>query len=85
MATAPVRVLVVDDYEPWRCHLCLMLARQPRIQVIAEVIDGLEAVQQAQELRPDVILLDIGLPFLNGIETARRIRKLSPQSKVLFY
>ena len=46
--------------------------------------DGLEAVQRAEELQPDLILLDIGLPGLNGIEAARRIRKLSPQSKILF-
>ena len=51
---------------------------------MGEVTDGLEAVQKAQELQPDLILLDIGLPRLNGIEAARRIRKLSPKSKVLF-
>jgi len=46
--------------------------------------DGLEAVQKAKELQPDLILLDIGLPSLNGIEVARQIRKLSPESKILF-
>ena len=46
--------------------------------------DGLEAVQKAQELKPDLIVLDIGLPKLNGIEAAQRIRRLSPQSKILF-
>ena len=76
--------MVVDDYEPWRRHICSVLKIQTEIQVIAQVLDGLEAVQKAQELRPDLILLDIGLPTLNGIEAARRIRELSPQSKVLF-
>jgi DNA-binding NarL/FixJ family response regulator len=47
--------------------------------------DGLQAVQQAEELRPDLILLDLGLPILNGIEAARRIRELSPNSKILFF
>src|SRR5215467_3576874 len=76
--------MVVDDYDAWRRHICSLLTTQPEIQVIAEVSDGMEAVQKAQELRPDVVLLDIGLPLLNGIEVARRIRCLSPHSKVLF-
>src|SRR5262245_12782229 len=84
MATSSVRVLVVDDYEPWRRHIRSVLKTQPEIQVIAEVPDGLEAGQRTQELRPDLILLDIGLPSLNGIEAARRILKLSHQSKILF-
>ena len=54
------------------------------MQVVCEVSDGLEAVQKAEELKPDLILLDIGLPTLNGIEAARQIRKLAPESKILF-
>ena len=54
------------------------------LQVICEVSDGPEAVQKAEELRPDLILLDIGLPKLNGIEAARQIRLLSPNSKIIF-
>jgi len=79
-----VRVLVVDDFEPWRRFVCLMLGKLPELQDICEVSDGLEAVQKAEELKPDLILLDIGLPTLNGIEAARRIRKLAPESKILF-
>jgi len=78
------RVLVVDDYEPWRRYACSMLKSQPELQVIGEVSDGLVAVQKAQELQPDLILLDLGLPSLNGIEAARRICKCAPHAKVLF-
>ncbi len=78
------RVLVVDDYEPFRRFVCSTLAKKPELQIVAEASDGLEAVHKAEELRPDLIVLDIGLPTLNGIEAARRIRKLSPESKVLF-
>ena len=79
-----VRVLVVDDFLPFRQFVCSMLQRRPELHVICEASDGLEAVQQAQELRPDLILLDIGLPTLNGIEAARLIRGLAPKSKILF-
>jgi DNA-binding NarL/FixJ family response regulator len=84
MQRATIRVLIVDDYEPWRRFVRLTLLVNEKLQVIGEISDGLEAVQQAAELQPDLILLDIGLPSLNGIEAARRIRDLSPTSKILF-
>jgi DNA-binding NarL/FixJ family response regulator len=61
-----------------------MLAQRPDLQIVCEASDGLEAVKSAEELQPDLIVLDIGLPGLHGIEAARRIRKLSPNSKILF-
>jgi DNA-binding NarL/FixJ family response regulator len=79
-----VRILVVDDLEPWRRFVSSTLEAQPDMQIVSGVCDGLEAVQKAQELRPDLIVLDIGLPKLNGIEAARQIRKLVPNSKILF-
>jgi DNA-binding NarL/FixJ family response regulator len=79
-----VRVLVVEDYVPFRRFVRSTLEKRPDWQIVCEVSDGLEAVQQVEELRPDLILLDVGLPSLNGIEVARRIRKLSPKSKVIF-
>jgi len=79
-----IRILVADDYKGWRRQACLLLQAHPELQVISEASDGLEAVQKAEEFRPDLILLDIGLPRLNGLEAARRIRKLAPESKILF-
>ena len=81
---SPIRVLVVDDHEPFRRFACSTLGKRPNLEMIGEASDGLEAVRKAEELRPDLIVLDIGLPSLNGIEAARRIRKLSPSSKILF-
>jgi DNA-binding NarL/FixJ family response regulator len=83
-SVTPVRVLVVDDYEPFRRFVCSTIEKQPHLQVIGESADGLEAVQKAVELHPELIVLDIGLPRLNGIEAARRIRKLCPECKILF-
>ena len=79
-----VRILVVDDFEPWRREVCTMLQRRPEFRVVAEVADGLEAVQKTQELKPDLILLDIGLPRLNGIEVAKRIRQIAPNAGIIF-
>jgi DNA-binding NarL/FixJ family response regulator len=75
---------VADDFEPWRRFVMVTLHKHAQFSVIAEVSDGLEAVQQAQQLQPDLIVLDIGLPTLNGIEAARQIRQLSPSSKIVF-
>jgi DNA-binding NarL/FixJ family response regulator len=77
-------VLVVEDYEPFRRFVCSTLSKKTELQVICEASDGLEAVRKAEELRPDLVLLDVGLPTLNGIEAARLIRKLSPESRILF-
>ena len=84
LATPSIRILVVDDYEPWRQKICSMLQTRPELRVVAEVGDGLAAVQAAEELKPDLILLDIGLPKLNGIQAALQIQQVSPKSKILF-
>jgi DNA-binding NarL/FixJ family response regulator len=79
-----VRVLIVEDFLPFRQFIFSTLGKMRDLQVICEVSDGLEAVRQAEELKPDLILLDIGLPTISGIEAARRIRKLAPESKIIF-
>jgi DNA-binding NarL/FixJ family response regulator len=84
MSSSTVRVLVVDDYEPFRRLVCSTLEKRSDLRVVGEAADGLEAVQKAEELQPDLIVLDIGLPTLNGMEAARRIRKLAPESKIIF-
>jgi DNA-binding NarL/FixJ family response regulator len=78
------RILIVEDFPHFRKFICSTLAERLDLRVVAEASDGLEAVQKAVELKPDLILLDIGLPTMNGIEAARQIRKLSPESKIVF-
>jgi len=81
---SPMRVLVVEDFAPFLQVVRSTLAERPNVQVIGEVADGLEGVRKAELLEPDLVLLDIGLPMLNGIEAARQIRKLAPESKIIF-
>src|SRR5215475_9205884 len=84
MASALIRILVAEDYEPFRRFLCSTLQSGTELHVICDVADGLEAVQNARKLQPDLVLLDIGLPTLSGIEAARQIRVVSPNCKLLF-
>lgn len=74
----------MDDFEPYRTVITSLLAGHARFQVICEASDGLEAEEKAKQLAPDLILMDIGLPKLNGLEAARRIRELLPTSKIVF-
>ena len=81
---SPIRILVADDFEDWRRQVRLLFQARPQWQIITEVSDGSEAVQKAADLKPDLIVLDISLPKLNGIEAARQIRQFSPNSRVVF-
>ncbi|HEY6968097.1 MAG TPA: response regulator transcription factor [Candidatus Angelobacter sp.] len=84
MTLSFIRVLVVEDAQPFQKFIYLALLNRPELRVIAWALDGLEGVQKAEELQPDLILLDLGLPKLNGIKAAREIRKVSPRSIILF-
>jgi len=84
MTALTLRVLVVDDFQPFRRFVCSALRQKPEFEFIHEASDGLEAIHKAKELQPDLILLDIGLPALNGIAAARQIRELAARSKILF-
>jgi DNA-binding NarL/FixJ family response regulator len=83
-AMPPSRIMVVDDFKDWRLKVCSILEQSEEFLVVGEASDGAEAVQKAQKLQPDLIVLDVGLPKLNGIEAAPRMSELSPRSKILF-
>jgi DNA-binding NarL/FixJ family response regulator len=79
-----IRVLVVDDHEPWRRLVISELLKKPECEIVGEVDDGLEGVDAAARLAPDLILLDVGLPSITGIEVARRILAIVSGIKILF-
>jgi DNA-binding NarL/FixJ family response regulator len=78
-----IRILIVEDFEHFRKLLTSILKQRADLSIVAEASDGVEAVREAQRWRPDLILLDIGLPKLNGIEVARQVRKFLPACKIL--
>jgi DNA-binding NarL/FixJ family response regulator len=79
-----IRVLVVDDFEPFQDFVCSTLEKKSQFQVICKAQDGLEAVRLARKLKPDLIVIDVGLPKVHGIEAIRQIREDLPKSIVLF-
>jgi len=85
LAPSSIQVMVVEDFQPFRQFICSKLEQRSQLQLVCEVFDGLEAVQKAIQLMPHLILLDIGLPTLNGIEAARRILEHSPESRIIFW
>jgi DNA-binding NarL/FixJ family response regulator len=80
---APLRILVADDHQVVRTGLRALLESKAGWQVCAEAANGREAVEKAGELQPDVAILDIGMPLLNGVDATRQIRKVSPLTEVL--
>jgi DNA-binding response OmpR family regulator len=78
------RVLVVEDHTWWRGYICSALEQASRWEVVGAVSDGIEAVQKARDLKPDLILLDIGLPSQDGLQAARQILAHDPSSRILF-
>ncbi len=81
-----MKILIVDDYNEWRRKVRQLLRGLPesQSQVIFEASDGLEAVQKAEELKPNLVVIDISLPKLDGIKAARQICQHSPTSKIIF-
>lgn len=78
------QIVVVDDYKPWRNFISSVLMKHIESCVIREAADGLEAVQFAADLKPDLVTMDLGLPKLNGIEAAKQILNQYPETKILF-
>jgi DNA-binding NarL/FixJ family response regulator len=76
--------MIVDDFREWRMRLRSILELIPGFKVVAEAANGLEAIEKAGRLLPEIVFLDIGMPLLNGIEAAPRILRASPRSKVIF-
>ena len=79
-----IRTLLVDDFYPFRRYMCSTLRKRTDLHVIGEAADGLQAVKLAQQLFPDLVLMDVGLPRLNGIDAAREIRTVCPDAKIVF-
>lgn len=79
-----VSILLVEDFESWRHFVSSTLKHNPKLRIVGEVSDGLKAVRRAQELQPDLIVLDIGLPGLNGMDAARQMHQVAPNSRILF-
>jgi DNA-binding NarL/FixJ family response regulator len=79
-----VQILIVEDFEPYRAYVTSLLNENAGLRIVCEAGDGLQGVEKAQELRPDLILMDVGLPGLNGIEAARQILNVIPEAKIIF-
>lgn len=82
--TVAIRILLVDGFNPFRTLVSSILKEQPGYEIVGEVADGPEAIHRALEVKPDLVVLAIDLPRLNGVEVARQIRCCCPDSKILF-
>ena len=79
------RILVADDHEVVRRGLCAILGSYPGWEICGEAADGREAVEKTDQLKPDIVILDIGMPRLNGLDATRQILHNNPQQQVLIF
>ena len=84
METSSFRILIAENFEPWHRYASSMLEEDQSLEIVGMASDGFEAVQKAVELKPDLVLLSVGLPKLSGVEAAKRIIKAVPGVKLLF-
>ena len=80
---SPIRIVLADDHTVMRSGLRLLLERQPNLEVVGEAADGMEAVELAGEAKPNVVVMDIAMPHLNGVEATRQIVSRSPETAVV--
>lgn len=80
----PIRILVADDFEPWRAWVRTVFSARDQFQIVGEVSNGLDAVRKAHELKPELVLLDINLPDLDGLEVSRRVLRTAPKTKIVY-
>ena len=85
MSTAPKRILVADDNAVMRTIVSKLIKIKPGYEVCGEAVDGVDLVQQAKELKPDLVLLDFRMPRLDGIEAATIIKKILPQVRIVMF
>jgi DNA-binding NarL/FixJ family response regulator len=84
MSSPLTRILVVDDYMPWRTFVSLALGVNPQFQIVGDAQDGITAIQKVIEHKPDLVILDIGLPDISGVTVAEEILKFAPSTKAIF-
>lgn len=82
---ASLRILIVDDEKSVRSALGMLLRTQPGWEVVGEASDGAEAIEKAEELKPDVVILDVSMPIMSGLEAAAHIKRVTPESEVLMF
>lgn len=81
----PVRkILVVDDFVPWHKHVLMVVEAERDLTIVGHAANGLDGVKKARELQPDLVLMDISLPVMNGFEATLELRACFPQCKILF-
>ena len=79
-----IKILVVDDFAPWHCFVQTVFETEPDLKISAAATNGLEAIHRVKDCQPDLVLMDLCMPSMNGLECVRQIRAVSPCSKVLF-
>ena len=80
-----IHILVAEDTELWRKFISSTLQKEPSVEIICEVVDGVQAVLAAERHQPTIALLDISLPLLSGLDAARSIRTLAPNTRIVFF
>jgi DNA-binding NarL/FixJ family response regulator len=79
----PIRVLIVEDHDGYAASLSAILSGNPRLLVVGRAVDGIDGIERARELRPDVVVMDVNMPRLDGFSASRVISRELPQSRIV--